>query len=76
MLIIPTIKLIKRAITIIDLVLAPAIIIISGPKATLGKLFNIVRQGSNILFKILNSYKIIAIIKLIVMPRINAIKVS
>ena len=47
---------------IIELVLAPAIIIIIGPRETLGKLFNIVRYGSMTLDMNLNLQRIVAII--------------
>lgn len=46
--------LISKLITIIDLVLAPSHIISRGPKETLGKLLKIVKNGSNIFFKIGN----------------------
>ena len=42
---------IKRAINIIEFWLAPAHIIMIGPKDTFGRLFNIVRYGSNTLEK-------------------------
>ena len=42
---------IKSAISIIEFWLAPAQIIIIGPKATFGKLFSMVRYGSNTLDK-------------------------
>ena len=52
---------INRAIIIIDLVPAPAIIIIIGPRATFGRLFNTVRYGSNTLAKNLNRQRRVAI---------------
>ena len=52
---------INRAIIIIDLVPAPAIMIIIGPKETLGKLFNIVKYGSITLDKNLNLQSMVAI---------------
>ena len=47
---------------IIELVLAPATIIIIGPRETLGRLFNIVRYGSMTLDMNLNLQRIVAII--------------
>ena len=49
------IKLISNAITITLFILAPAIIIIKGPSATLGKELIIVKNGSIILDSIGNS---------------------
>jgi len=46
----------------IDLIPAPNQIIIIGPKATLGKLFNIVRYGSITFCTVLNHQSIVAII--------------
>ena len=46
MVIMLTIKLISNAITMILFILAPAIMIISGPKATLGSELIIVKNGS------------------------------
>ena len=57
-------------------ILDPNIIIIRGPKAILGRLFNIVRNGSSILDNILNSYNIIAIINPNILPIINDIITS
>ena len=51
--------------TIIDLILAPAHIIISGPKATLGRELIIVKYGSKTLDKNLFHQRIVAINKLI-----------
>lgn len=56
MVILVTITLIKSELNIIDLVVAPNQIIISGPSATLGKLFNATMNGSKILFNVLNEY--------------------
>ena len=52
----------NKAMIIIELVLAPAIIIIIGPKDTLGRLFNIVKYGSITLEINLNLHSIVAII--------------
>ena len=52
---------INKAIKIIDFIPAPAHIIIIGPKATLGKLFKIVRYGSITLAKNLLNHIIVAI---------------
>ena len=49
-----TIKLISIAIKIILFVLAPAIIIIIGPNATLGNEFKQVKNGSNTLYNLLD----------------------
>jgi len=57
-------------------VLAPKIIIISGPKATLGRELSIVKKGSTILAKVLHSYKIRAIINPLDIPRIKEINTS
>ena len=57
-------------------ILAPATIIISGPKATLGRELIIVKKGSTINAKIGISYKIIAIIKPKIIPRLNEINTS
>ena len=51
---------IKRAIIIIDLMLAPHRIIIMGPKATFGRLFKTIKYGSNTLYKNLLYQRIIA----------------
>lgn len=58
-----TIKLISRAMKIIDFILAPIQIMIKGPSATLGRLLIIVMKGSNIFFNVGNIYSINAIIK-------------
>ena len=55
MVIILIIRFINKAITIILLILAPKIIIISGPKATLGNELIIVKNGSIISDNIGNS---------------------
>ncbi len=55
-----TINEIARAITIIELVPAPTQMIIIGPNATFGKLFNITKNGSKTFDKNLDSHKIIA----------------
>ena len=55
---------------IIDLVPAPAIMIIIGPSETLGRLFNMVKYGSITLEINLNLHRIVAI----KMPPIVAIK--
>jgi len=60
----------------IDLVFAPKKIIIMGPKATFGIEFNIFKNGSNILYKVLNKYKSIEIIKLIMKQSVNDINIS
>ena len=59
-------KEIIKLITIIDLILAPAQIIISGPRATLGRELIIVKYGSNTLDKNLFHQRIVATIKLII----------
>ena len=59
--IIVTITEISKAIIIIEFILAPAQIIIIGPNATLGKLFIIVKYGSNTLYKKLFHHNNIAI---------------
>ena len=55
-----TINEIARAITIIELVPAPTQMIIIGPNATFGKLFNITKNGSKTFDKNLDSHKTIA----------------
>ena len=57
-----TIKEIASAITIIELVPEPTQIIITGPRATLGKLFRTTKNGSKTLDKNFESHKIIAIL--------------
>ena len=47
-----TIKLIRRAINMMDFILAPIQMIIKGPRATLGKLLIMVIKGSNIFFRV------------------------
>ena len=74
--IILTIKLINKAMMITLFILAPAIIIIRGPKATFGNEFIIVKKGSIILAKVGNSYNIIAINKPKVVPNIKEINTS
>ena len=76
MFIILTIKLINKAMTIIDFVFAPAQMMMIGPKATLGKLLIIVKNGSIILASVGHSYRIIAIINPRDMPIVNANIVS
>src|SRR5574344_2018479 len=71
-----TIKLIKRAMTIMLLLFAPKIMIISGPKATLGREFIIVKKGSIILARVLNSYKRMEINKPKIVPILNDIRTS
>ena len=56
--------------------LAPKIIIISGPRATLGREFSMVRNGSIIELIIGNSYSIMAIMKPSKIPRTKAIIIS
>lgn len=56
--------------------LAPNMIIIIGPSATLGIELSIVRNGSNILNRYLDRYKIIEIIMLKIILSINETKVS
>ena len=58
-----TITDIARAITIIALIPAPTQIIIIGPKATLGKLFNTTKKGSDTLDAKGNHHKMIEINK-------------
>ena len=67
---------IKSAIIIIDFVFAPASIMISGPSATLGRLFNIVRYGSRIFSNLLLNHRMLEIIKPIIFPRIKLINIS
>ena len=67
---------IKSAIIIIDLVFAPAQTIISGPSATLGKLFSIVKNGSNTLDRNLLNHNILAKISPIKLPIIKLIIIS
>ena len=66
----------SNAITIIDLVLAPAHIIMIGPKATFGKEFNIVKNGSNTSAKNFDEYINILTINAIDMPIKNATNTS
>ena len=66
-----TTREIASAITIIELVPAPTQIIIIGPRATFGKLFNITKNGSKTLDKNLDSHKIIAIKKPSIVPDKN-----
>ena len=56
--------------------LAPAQIIIRGPSATFGKLFNIVKNGSNTLAKNLLNQSILATNKPITLPSIKLIIIS
>lgn len=74
--IILTIKLINKAMTIIDLTFAPIQIIKIGPKATLGRELIKVKNGSITLAINLNEYKIIAINKPKTIPKIKAMAVS
>src|SRR5574344_542054 len=67
---------ISRAITIIDLILAPAHIIISRPNDTLGKLLIIVKYGSITLARNLFHHKILAIKIPIKVPSEKLISVS
>jgi len=66
-----TIKEIARAITIIEPVPEPTHIIMIGPRATFGRLFNTTKNGSKTLDKNLESHKIIAIQKPRAVPPIN-----
>ena len=68
--IIVTNVLMSKAIKIIELVLAPTQMIINGPKATLGKEFNIVKYGSTTLAIVLLLQRIVAMIN----PRMVAIE--
>ena len=56
--------------------LAPAQIIIRGPSATFGKLFNIVKNGSNTLAKNLLNQSILATNRPITLPSIKLIIIS
>ena len=56
--------------------LAPHVIIIIGPKDTLGSELNIFKNGSNALYKLLNKYKVIDIIKLIIKHKVNDKNIS
>jgi hypothetical protein len=47
-----------------------------GPRAILGSEFKTFRYGSIILYKVLDKYKIMAKIKLIINPNINDIIIS
>ena len=71
-----TIKFINKAMTMIDLVLAPTQMISSGPKATFGNEFNRVRNGSITLARNLKEYRRIAIINPKPIPKEKAIIVS
>ena len=66
----------RNVLTITILAIVLPIIIISCPKATLGKEFNIVKKGSMILAKNLYIYKIKAIIKANRIPRKKLINTS
>lgn len=71
-----TITLIKSELNIIDLVVAPNQMMIRGPSATFGKLFNATINGSKILFKVLNEYSNKAKIKAIIKDKMNDIRTS
>lgn len=71
-----TIREIDSAITIIAGVPAPTHIIITGPKAILGKLFNTTKNGSETLDKNLDHHSIIAIIIPKIVPDTKPIIVS
>ena len=70
------IRVIERAIMIILLLPAPNNIINKGPNATLGIELSIVKNGSNILNKILNSNSTIDMIKLKIILKVKDIIVS
>ena len=59
-----------------EFIFAPAQIIMIGPNATLGKLFNIVKYGSTTLAINLFHHKIVAIPNPINVPNIKLINVS
>ena len=67
---------INRAIIIIDFWFAPANIIIIGPSATLGRLFIMVRYGSNIFAMYSFHHNILENINPIIVPIIKLIRVS
>ncbi len=67
---------IRRAIVIIELLFAPTHIIMMGPRATFGKEFNIVKNGSNVSAKNLFKYMSIEIIKAIKIPNENDTNIS
>ena len=61
---------------IIDFTLAPAIIMIKGPKDTFGSEFNIVKNGSNTLDKNLLNQSILAKNNPIMFPKIKLMTIS
>ena len=63
------IVVIRRAINIIEFILAPIHIINIGPRATFGKLFKIVKYGSNTFFKKSFHHNILAITILIIIDK-------
>ena len=67
---------IKSAINIMELVFAPIHIIKIGPSATLGRLFNIVKYGSNTLHKNLFHHNTLATIIPIIIDKVKLINVS
>ena len=67
---------INKAIKMIDLICAPHQTMMIGPKATFGKLFKIVRYGSNTLDKKLFHHNILAIIIPIIIDNVKLIRVS
>ena len=71
-----TINDIASAITIIAGIPAPTHIIITGPNATLGKLFNTTRNGSDTFDMNGDHHSIIAIITPINVPKVNPANVS
>ena len=70
------IKEISNAIKMIEVIPAPAHIIIIGPSATLGKLFKIVRYGSNTLARNGNHHRMEAMKVPINVPNKKLIIVS
>ena len=71
-----TITDISNAIIIIDLIFAPKKMIIIGPSAILGRLFNTVRYGSTTLYIKLFHHNIIAVTIPIIVPIPKLIIVS
>lgn len=67
---------ISSVIKIIELVLAPIHIIISGPKDTLGSEFSTVKYGSSIFATVLLLHSILAIIRLMMLAKEKLINVS